>query len=112
MYTYEEPWNYVVQRLNERQITLWDGVSIVIRLVDSQREGHFARPFDFERFSMVYMPERLLERLNYAYTSATDARLKNTPRVATVIPPGADRAAFQESIMRTFHNSLGLSKFK
>jgi hypothetical protein len=43
---------------------------------------------------MVYMPENLLQKMNYAYTSATDARLRNTPRLSTIIPAGADKAAF------------------
>jgi hypothetical protein len=40
------------------------------------------------------MPENLLMKMNYAYTAATDARLKTTPRLGTMIPAGADRAAF------------------
>jgi len=50
------------------------------------------------------MPQEDVEKLNYAYNSATEARLMSTPRLATLLPPGADRNAFQESIMRTFAN--------
>ena len=40
------------------------------------------------------MPENMMQKMNYAYTAATDARLKNTPRLASIVPIGADRAAF------------------
>ena len=72
MYDFDDPWAYLAQKLNERQLTLWEGVSLGIRLVDMQREGHFSVPFDYERFNLVYIPEQVLAKMNYAYTLATD----------------------------------------
>jgi hypothetical protein len=40
------------------------------------------------------MPENLMQKLNYAYTSSTEARLQATPRLSTIIPQGADKTAF------------------
>lgn len=44
MYNYDDPWGYIVQRLNDRAIQLWEGVSLIIRLVDSQREVSVKNP--------------------------------------------------------------------
>ena len=65
-----------------------------MRLLDSQREGHFARPFDFDRFNLVYIPDAVQQKLNYAYTGATEARLSTTPRLSTMAPPNMDRLVF------------------
>lgn len=40
------------------------------------------------------MPDNMMQRLNYAYTSATDARLQATPRLSTIVPAGADKSIF------------------
>ena len=102
MYNFDDPWAYLAQRLNERVIQLWEGVSLIVRMLDSQREGHYSRPFDIERFNMVYIPEQITQKMNYAYTSATDARLKTTPRLSTIAPPNTDKIVFQERISRYF----------
>ncbi len=94
MYQFDDPWNYLAQRLNERSIQLWEGVSLIARLLDSQREGHYSRPFDFDQFNMVYIPEIVSTKLNYAYTGATEARLATTPRLGTMVPPNMDKLVF------------------
>jgi hypothetical protein len=59
MYNYDDPWDYIAGKLNSREIELFEETSIIIRLLDSQREGHFSRPFDYERFNQFYMPKDL-----------------------------------------------------
>ena len=63
-------------------------------MLDSQREGHYSRPFDFDRFNLVYIPEAVLSKLNYAYTGATEARLRTTPRIGNMVPPNMDKMVF------------------
>ena len=38
MYNYDDPWQYISQKLNDRTIALWEATSAVIRVLDSQRE--------------------------------------------------------------------------
>ena len=45
-----------------------------------------------------------MQKLNYAYTGATEARLRTTPKLLTMVPPNMDRIVFQEAVNRTFNN--------
>ena len=61
---------------------LADGMSVVVRLLDAQREGHLTQPFAADRFNPVYMPPDEGDKLNFAYTSSTEQRLLTTPRIS------------------------------
>ena len=76
----------------------------MVRLLDSQRDGHYIRPFDYDRFNMVYIPENMVHKLNYAYTGATESRLKATPKLSSLVPPTMDKMIFQEAVNRVMTN--------
>jgi hypothetical protein len=42
--------------LKEKKIYLLEYTSVIVRLVDSQREGHFSIRFDCDRISYQYLP--------------------------------------------------------
>ena len=78
---YDDPWTLMMDKMLNSQkggggeLKYLDPMTIVVRVLDGQREGHLKEIFDFTRFDFAYMP-REVKNQNYFYTPAQHRRLQ------------------------------------
>lgn len=93
-----DPWKKLQDRLTSGNLKYWGTSSVVCRLLDIQREGHFLIPFDYERAKKDYIPDKLHDI--YAYTEAMEIQLNKNKLtlLSEYIPYKEDPFAFNKRI--------------
>lgn len=66
--------------------------TILIRILDGQREGHFNKPVDLERMNYEYIPETW--PATHRITTETIMGFKDMPKMQSMVPPTHDQVAF------------------
>ena len=57
----------------------------VVRVLDVQREGHYAKPFDHERLDYSFLPDQ--EQLKgYVFNAQTATQLQKSPKLERLLP--------------------------
>jgi len=110
MATYEDPWMFIEEQLKNSKspVKYLEGMSVIVRLVDSQREGHFLQPYDFTKFSYDYLPQKGAEK--YVYNSAVDQKAQMTNKARALIPKNDDEFNFQRKVSQAVIEKFGLSE--
>lgn len=90
-----------------RSIQLIESLSVLVRLVDSQRFNHLMTPIDVSRMNYNYLPKSLLPRL--AYTAEADSRAGKEAKLITIVPSRGAVEPFQHKINETVGRVLGLN---
>lgn len=110
MSTYEDQWNFIQNKLSNRELFLHEPFSIIIRILDGQREGHFARAYDYTRFDYSYMPAETKNK-NYLYSANSIVKFGKMPKLSKVVPKSIDGSHFQKSVTDAFVQKFGLTQF-
>lgn len=64
--TTQEPWPYLLNASKKSGgPKYFQSASILFRLIDSQREGHFNKPLDLNRIDYSYIPKDVLGKFSY-----------------------------------------------
>ena len=80
-----DPWNLLMNSVSKPGgPTYLDPVSVIVRLVDTQRDGHFIVPLDLNRISYDYISEDIRPKL--AYNAAAQAKSDQQRRLKTLVP--------------------------
>lgn len=103
MSTYEDQWNFV-------QDNLHSPFSVIVRICDGQREGHYSRSYDYNRFDYSYMPAETKDP-NLLFSQKSLLKFAKMPKLSKVVPKGIDGSHFQKSITDEFVRKLGLTQF-
>ena len=111
MSTYEDQWNFIQNMLSERQIALNEPFSLMIRILDGQREGHFSRLYDYNRFDYSFMPAET-KNPNYLFSAGSLLKFAKMPKLSKVVPKGIDGSHFQKSVTDAFVQKFGLTQFE
>jgi hypothetical protein len=110
MATYEDQWNFLQNKIAERELQLHAPFSIIVRIWDGQREGHFQRIYDYHRFDYSYMPAETKDQ-NYLFSEKSLLKFAKMPKLSQVVPKGIDGSHFQKSITDEFVRKFGLTQF-
>lgn len=91
-----DPWKKLQDRLSAGKLKYWGISSVMCRLLDIQREGHFLIPFDYERAKKDYIPDAMIDA--YEYTENMEQKLlKNKlTLLSEYIPYKEDPFAFNK----------------
>lgn len=82
-------------------------VSVIVRLVDAQRDGHFSQPLEIQRMNYQHIPESLLAK--FSYNAAAEARGGQQKRLKSIIPSNFSNENYQKKINEAIAGHLGLS---
>jgi hypothetical protein len=52
----QDAWVYLRDQIKAKRLFYLEFMSVIVRLVDSQREGHFKKRFDCDRLDYRYLP--------------------------------------------------------
>ena len=110
MSTYEDQWNFVQNMLSERKVSLLEPFTVIVRVLDGQREGHFSRRFDYSRFDYSFMPAESKNK-NYLFSQESLIKFQKMPRLSQVVPKTIDGSQFQKKITDDFVEKFGLTQF-
>ena len=80
-----DPWSLIMNAVNKPGGPVYlDPVSVIVRLVDTQRDGHFIVPLDVNRITYDYITEEIKPKL--AYNAAAQAKSDQQKRLKSIVP--------------------------
>jgi hypothetical protein len=83
--------------------------SVVVRLIDGQREGHYQVPYDWRRISHKYLPQDKL--FDYSYNEAVETLLQKEPVLRTLKPKTLTDLEYNLKITKSCVNVFDLRQF-
>jgi len=106
--TTNDPWRYVLNLVGKRNgIQFLETASVIVRVVDTQRDGHYNLPLDLQRMNYSYIPEQMLTK--YSYNAAAHSKAQQSKKLRTFIPSNFDQTSYLELINKTVAEYLGLN---
>ncbi|CAD8177252.1 unnamed protein product [Paramecium octaurelia] len=103
-----EIWDQIDEMTKQKKNALkyLDNMSIIVRLLDGHREGHFQTPFDHSRMIYSYLPKNRMS--SYVYNAGVDAKLKTAKKLISIAPNKQQLNEYNEKISNALYQSLGL----
>jgi hypothetical protein len=102
-----KPWEFLNNLVGKRNgPSFLTPVSVIVRLVDAQREGHFNMPMELQRLNYSYIPGNLLSK--FSYNAAAMAKMDGQKRLKSIIPNQGAEEPYQKKINQGMANHLGL----
>mmetsp|Transcript_6219 Transcript_6219/g.7003 ORF Transcript_6219/g.7003 Transcript_6219/m.7003 type:complete len:220 (-) Transcript_6219:356-1015(-) len=88
-----DPWEVVAAVMDEKKsgIKYLNNMTVVIRLLDGQREGHLNRLYHVNSFDYTYLPEEKLNK--FAYNSTTEAEFPRAKKLNAIFKSDAGKAS-------------------
>ncbi|CAG9315098.1 unnamed protein product [Blepharisma stoltei] len=106
--TNNDPWSFIMNAATRQGGPQFlEPVSILVRLVDTQRDGHFATPMELQRLNYQFIPEALLAK--FSYNAAAEQRGSQQKRLKSLIPSNQSAENFSKKINEAVANHLGLN---
>ena len=114
--TSADPWKQMMNIMRETdletkksRLEYLSPASVIVRLIDGQREGHYNIPFDWRRLSHEYLPQNKL--FDYSYNEAVEENLQKEPRLRTLKPPELTDLEYNIKITKSCVNAFQLLQF-
>ncbi|KAL4430115.1 hypothetical protein ABPG74_013562 [Tetrahymena malaccensis] len=112
-----DPWEIIKELTdnNKSQTKYAEFTSIIVRIVDAQREGHFKNPYQVDLFDFRYLPQPKLKQ--WAYTNTTTKELQNSRKIYQNfsefkgIPNVIEMEQFNKGIKFDIASSFGLNQY-
>lgn len=102
------PWEYLMSNVGRRGgLQLLEPMSIICRLVDTQRDGHFGMILDTHRMNYQFIDKQKMQK--YAYNAASHAKAAQTKRLKSIIPSNSQPEPFEKRINQTVVQALGFN---
>lgn len=80
-----EPWKYLMKAASRSGgPQYYDPVSVIVRLVDAQRDGHFMTQLETQRMNYDFIPESMLSKM--AYNAAAEERNTSETKLKMIVP--------------------------
>jgi len=110
--THNEAWPYLMNLMSTKKSALsyLEPMTLVVRLLDGQREGHFRMPFDYTRLNYKYLPQA--KSTQYVYNSSIEAKLKTAKRLSTIVPTKNTPQEYNHKITTAISQDLGLPSYQ
>ena len=101
------PWEFILKSATKSGGPQFlEPISVILRIVDSQREGHFSMPMDLNRIDYSYIPPKLLSR--FSYNAAARQRNQDGVNLRKMIPKDISAANFEKVVHNIVVNDLDL----
>ena len=84
--------------------------SVIVRLLDGQREGHFQIPFDHRRMNRSYQPQN--DIIDYTYNEVVEKDLEDTARLSSLVPSNQVPSEVNRRITNSFVGQFGLKQYQ
>lgn len=111
-----DPWKRMLQISQEKDLETYlprlqfiYPSSVIVRLVDGQREGHYQIPFDWRRLTQEYLPQDYL--FDYSYNEAVEDNLKKEKKLKSLKPDNITDLEFNMKITKFIINKFELVQF-
>lgn len=112
----DDPWrklNTYLLRIDEYtkkpMLTYLSEASVLVRLIDGQREGHIRHRYDYRRIDHQYLPQEKL--YDYAYNEMVADILKDKPKLSSLVPKNMSSFEFNKDICERTIQFLKLDQF-
>ncbi|CAD8204694.1 unnamed protein product [Paramecium pentaurelia] len=106
----QDTWDYLRDQVTNNKVFYLKNMSIIVRLVDAQREGHFNKRMDCDRLQYKYLPQG--ERIKqWSYNPAVVLDQMSMKTIKSLIPFKDNPAAFNRKVTEYFANSYGLTQY-
>ena len=83
--------------------------SVVLRILDGHREGHYKKSFDYRRISYDYIEEK--DFYDYAYNEVVAEDLEGVKKLKSLLPKGLNGFRTKQKITDAIVEALGLTQF-
>ena len=91
----------------KNQISYTENTSVLVRLLDCQRDGHFQQVIDINRMNYKYVPKELLAK--FSYNAAAHTKAAQTKRLKSIIQGNMSEDSFQLRVNTVVAEKLGLN---
>lgn len=113
----KEPWKKMLDFVkrkdeynNKKILEYLEPASIVVRLLDGQREGHLKTSFDYKRMDYSYIPKN--KYYAYSYNEAVANRLKKHKKMDTLKPSTTSELELNNRITDAIIEAFNLDHYK
>ena len=101
------PWEYILKAATKAGGPQFlEPISVILRIVDSQREGHFSKAMDLNRIDYSYIPPQLLPK--FSYNGAAYQRNQDGANLRKMIPKNISAANFEKIVHEIVVSDLDL----
>jgi len=69
---------------SNKRYKYYDKMTVVVRLLDTQREGHYQNFFDVDRLNYKYLPQDKLSQ--YVYNRNIQKKYENSKKLISISP--------------------------
>lgn len=108
--TAQDPWNYLVKASEKSGgPKYFQNSSLLFRIIDAQREGHFSQALDLNRLDYSYIPKSILSKVSY--NSAAYQRGEDGNRLNSVIKGGISPVNYMREVHDIVVTTLDLPHF-
>ncbi|KAL4441575.1 hypothetical protein ABPG74_021507 [Tetrahymena malaccensis] len=106
-----QPWELLMDKMQEKRsgLRMLEFTSIICRVLDSQRQGHFNVKFDTDRMNYQYLPQE--KKTKYSYNEAVALKLKDKKKLSANIPNKENPANFNKKITDACIQGFNLIKY-
>lgn len=112
----KEPWKKMISFMEKRDnytnkkiLELLEPASVVVRLLDGQREGHFKISFDHRRIDYSYLPDD--KYYSYSYNEAVAKNLKKKKKLIALKPKKMTELQLNTKITDSVIEALKLTHY-
>lgn len=113
----KEPWNKMLEfstrkaeYSNKRILEYLEPASVVVRLLDGQREGHLKTSFDYRRIDYGFIPKD--KYYAYSYNEAVANNLKSRKKLSAIKPSSYSELELNKRITDSVIEALNLDHYK
>lgn len=103
-----EPWPTLMKMVDSGRAKYWSNASVYCRLLDTQREGHFQKSFDFERASEEYLPESKASSYRFLRDDEEKIMKKKASFLRSKIPYQEDPYNFNKRLTEICCKEFGI----
>jgi hypothetical protein len=97
----KKAWETIQEIFSQRKSPFkWKNFSsVLVRIIDGQREGQLNKKLDLDTLDHKYLPEDIEKKTKFAYNQQVQKQLEGRPKLATTIPNNGKPANYNKKIL-------------
>jgi hypothetical protein len=108
----KKAWDAVQELFNAKKIK-WKPTfsSVLVRLLDGQKEGQLKRALDIKSLDQTYLPSNLTDKTNFSYNDQVKNAMETKKKLVKTIPENRKPVDYQKSILVAIVEKLNLVNY-